>query len=223
MADNTQLNLATTVGDVISSDDLGSVKVQRVKVQYGVDGSATDVSASNPLPTTGVTHTPLFRYLDTVGDGTGTKDAIGNYSGAEEEFFIAPPAGTVYQINRLIVEVRDGNGMRAEHYGTLGAALTNGIEVQTRTGVSTTVIDLSDGLPITTNAEWGGLCFDAEVKAWGAGDDFLLVRWTFASSGGNIRLDGDSGERLAVILNDDLTGLGSHTFMAQGYIVSETA
>lgn len=49
MADNTTLNTGTG-GDVISTDDLGSVKVQRVKVQYGVDGSATDVSDSNPLP-----------------------------------------------------------------------------------------------------------------------------------------------------------------------------
>lgn len=49
MADNTTLNTGSG-GDVISTDDLGSVKVQRVKVQYGVDGSATDVSDSNPLP-----------------------------------------------------------------------------------------------------------------------------------------------------------------------------
>lgn len=50
MADNTELN-AGTGGDTISTDELaGGVKVQRVKIQYGVDGSATDVSDSNPLP-----------------------------------------------------------------------------------------------------------------------------------------------------------------------------
>ena len=52
MADNTQLNLATTVGDVIATDDIGGVKHQRVKVQYGDDGAATDVSPTNPLPVT---------------------------------------------------------------------------------------------------------------------------------------------------------------------------
>jgi hypothetical protein len=52
MADNTVLNLGTG-GDTISTDDVGgSVKVQRVKVQYGADGSATDASATTPLPTT---------------------------------------------------------------------------------------------------------------------------------------------------------------------------
>ncbi len=49
MADNTQLSPGAG-GDLISTDDLGTEKVQRVKVQYGVDGSATDVSASNPMP-----------------------------------------------------------------------------------------------------------------------------------------------------------------------------
>lgn len=49
MADNTVLN-AGTGGDTISTDDIAGVKVQRVKVQYGVDGAATDVSDTNPMP-----------------------------------------------------------------------------------------------------------------------------------------------------------------------------
>lgn len=49
MADNTELN-AGSGGDVIATDDIGGVKYQRVKIQYGVDGSATDVSSANPLP-----------------------------------------------------------------------------------------------------------------------------------------------------------------------------
>ena len=49
MVDNTTLN-AGTGGDVIASDDIGGVKHQRVKIEYGVDGAATDVSDTNPLP-----------------------------------------------------------------------------------------------------------------------------------------------------------------------------
>jgi len=47
MADNTTL---PGTGDVISTDDISGVKVQRVKVQYGSDGSATDVALGTPLP-----------------------------------------------------------------------------------------------------------------------------------------------------------------------------
>ena len=42
MADNTTLNPGT-LGDVIASDDIAGVKHQRVKVEFGGDGSASDV------------------------------------------------------------------------------------------------------------------------------------------------------------------------------------
>ena len=60
----------------------------------------------------------ISRFLDTNGNGTGTKNANGNYSGAAEIFYIQPPAGSRYQINRLIVEVEDAAGMIATEYGS---------------------------------------------------------------------------------------------------------
>lgn len=49
MADNITLP-AMTGGANVASDEIAGIHHQRVKVQYGLDGSATDVSASNPLP-----------------------------------------------------------------------------------------------------------------------------------------------------------------------------
>ena len=49
MADNTTLNTGAG-GDVISTDDISGVKTQRVKVQYGADGSASDVHPYLGLP-----------------------------------------------------------------------------------------------------------------------------------------------------------------------------
>jgi hypothetical protein len=51
MSDNTRIDNGTT-GDNIATDDVGGVKHQRMKVEFGDDGSATDVSATNPLPGT---------------------------------------------------------------------------------------------------------------------------------------------------------------------------
>lgn len=48
MADN--VNITQGAGTVISTDDLGGIQVQRVKVQFGVDGSASDVNSATPLP-----------------------------------------------------------------------------------------------------------------------------------------------------------------------------
>lgn len=49
MADNVTLNIGSG-GDVIAADEISSVKYQRVKVTWGTDGTATDASASNPIP-----------------------------------------------------------------------------------------------------------------------------------------------------------------------------
>ncbi len=158
-----------------------------------------------------------YRFLDINGDGTGTDNAIGNYSGAEEIFYIQPPAGTVYRIARMIVNIEDGPTMRAEHYGALGTALAVGVvlRVSDDSGV---IMDITDDIPVTTNAQWAAMCFDIDLKEWGAGDELLAVRWTFTKAGQFIRLDGDNNERLEIVLNDDLTGLVAHRFFIQGYV-----
>jgi len=52
VSDNSTVN-GTTIGggDTFAADDIGGVKHQRVKMEYGADGSATDVSDTSPLPT----------------------------------------------------------------------------------------------------------------------------------------------------------------------------
>ena len=49
MADNVTLNSGTG-GATLAADDISGVHHQRVKIQVGADGSATDVSDANPLP-----------------------------------------------------------------------------------------------------------------------------------------------------------------------------
>jgi hypothetical protein len=80
MADNTVLNTGTG-GDTISTDDIAGVKVQRVKVQHGADGSATDVSTASPLP--------VDQTNTTVADG-GTLPAKGVQVGGTD--------GSVFQV-----------------------------------------------------------------------------------------------------------------------------
>jgi hypothetical protein len=80
MADNTTLS-AGTGGDVIATDDIAGVKVQRVKVQHGADGSATDVSTASPLP--------VDQTNTTVADG-GALPAKGMQVGGTD--------GSVFQV-----------------------------------------------------------------------------------------------------------------------------
>lgn len=49
MADN--FDFTPGVGGTGAADDVGGVLYPRVKINYGADGAATDVSDANPLPT----------------------------------------------------------------------------------------------------------------------------------------------------------------------------
>lgn len=62
MADNTQLPVPSTSGDVIAADDIGGVKFQRIKMTLGADGvNDGDVSSANPIPVGGsITTMPDF-------------------------------------------------------------------------------------------------------------------------------------------------------------------
>lgn len=51
MANNTILNPGA-LGDTIATEDIGGIKHELVKVEFGVDGVATKVSATNPMPVT---------------------------------------------------------------------------------------------------------------------------------------------------------------------------
>lgn len=48
MSDN--VSITAGAGTVVATDDVGGVQVQRVKVTFGVDGTATDANAATPLP-----------------------------------------------------------------------------------------------------------------------------------------------------------------------------
>lgn len=50
MADNTTIKDASATNVTVASDDVSGVQYQRVKVAFGADGSATDASATTPLP-----------------------------------------------------------------------------------------------------------------------------------------------------------------------------
>jgi len=158
----------------------------------------------------------IVRHLDTNGDGTGLIDATGDYSAAEEIFYIQPPAGSVYRIARMLVHVEDSGTIDSGKYGN-GIVLTNGITVRSKddTGV---IVDYCGGHPIIVNQHWAMMCYDVTRSNYGAGNEHLNARWTFSKSGQFMRLVGDNNERLEIVFNDDFTGLVAHHFTIQGYI-----
>jgi hypothetical protein len=140
MADNTQLS-AGTGGDLLSTDDVGGgVKVQRVKAQFGVDGTSTDVSATDPLP---VTTTQQLDY-DT-GAGTQTTPLVGLALPASG----GPVAGGT---STNPVQVGDAGGSLTVD-GTVAATQSGTWNVGTVTTVTTVsaVTAISNALPAGAN------------------------------------------------------------------------
>jgi len=215
MADNVIL---PATGSIIGTDDVGGAQYQVVKVAFGANGSVTQTSDAAPLPV--IVKAPgsslhVSRYLDTAGDGTGTKNATGDYSSTADEFYIAPASDEVMLIYELLIDIEDTSGMSESEYGNIGSALSNGIQIKKMRSV-TVIDDFTDGVPVLTNANWGRVAFDKRYDTQGSGNESLVVRLRFIDTGEPIRLDGALGDRLAVQLNDDFTGLVSHYFKARG-------
>lgn len=160
----------------------------------------------------------IAQYLDTNGDGTGNIDAIGDYSLTPTEFYIQPPAGSVYELRRVIVTIEDTGSIDSGGYGNNSSPLTNGISVECRIE-GQPVRTLTAQLPVTRTADWNSLCFDGDVINFGSGNQFYVARWTFTNDGDPIRLT--ENDVLAFKFNDNLTsqGLVGHRFLIKGKII----
>ena len=208
-------------GDTVATETISGEEFQHVKLAYGPLTVATLVSSNDPLPVTedtsnGTQNLILARYLDTTGDGTGTKNGNLDGSSVQKILRLAPASGDIYRIARIVISVGDSNGCAAADFGNITGGITNGIQIRVHNGVST-VVDLTDGVPIKTNSQWAALMYDSDMKTWGTSDELLACRWTFTKFGQYMRLDGTAGEELQILIDDDLTALDSFYINAQGY------
>lgn len=162
-------------------------------------------------------NTYLSQHLTDTGITSGNSSANVDGSVTPVLLKISPPQAGKYLITRMLVLIRATGKFAAAQYGTL-AELTNGVVVGIFDDTTGTMVQsFTPGDSITTNAIWGGVCYDVDVKVWGTGDEFLLARWTFAKSGIDLLLNQHNNHALGVLIQDDLTVLNSHRFLVQGY------
>lgn len=111
MADNVTIP-PTGTGDttpVIAADDIAGVKHQRMKAEFGEDGTATDVSRTNPMPVTGLVD-PVIASVDVTRPANTTtytaNDAIADTTPTAGGFTLASMAnasGGYGMLNELII------------------------------------------------------------------------------------------------------------------------
>ena len=163
----------------------------------------------------------LSRLADTVGDGTGTKSATGDYDGDPTIFKIRAKPTEQIIIYRMLVHMEAASFANSDQYGS-GPALANGIALYVADNDGVIQYYLTDpSHPVTANGEWAHQCYDYAHfdTQFGAGSEYAAVRWTFAKSGKPVELL--PGWSICVLCEDDLTlgtrGLVEHQFMMQGY------
>lgn len=162
---------------------------------------------------------PLLRYLDTNGDGTGSKNASVNGSSTEVRFFIKPEVGQTFLIYKMFVTISDAGILTTGSYGNT-LTPSNGLIVRkTGSGGDPVIYDVLDGLPIKANTDWARIAFDESVVNLAGTKYFYRYRWTAPNVNYPLCLHGDSGEELEVIIRDNLTGLEEHYFQVQGYVI----
>lgn len=117
MAEN--VNITPGTGDVVAADDIAGVKHQRVKISQGVDGSATDVSSTDPLNVT-LANTGANSVAVKV-DGSSTTQPI--------------------SVSTLPLPTGAATAAKQPALGTAGTPSTDVITVQGRTGMTALVVD----------------------------------------------------------------------------------
>lgn len=157
----------------------------------------------------------------------GSTDMAVDGSTNVQEFLISPTTGFDTYVKVLSFQIGDAGSLRLDHFGGLGAALANGVEILYQTqdmgedvvhdGIKTNLEFIRLGLdtyPIgdTTNA------FKAETQGGGAEDSYLptldLSRLFGLQYG--MRLRKGSTDKLVVRVRDNLTGLLNFDCIAYG-------
>lgn len=164
---------------------------------------------------------PENLVFEFFADAAAAKNLAKDYSGGSAELLtLGPNSDEVWEIERLMVALIATTALVPAGWGK-GAALTNGLTFKIKKTGGDLVKDLTDGVPVTMNGEWGGLCYD--VAGFGGTnpnvDTYLHARWTFGKAGSPIILQGHLGHYLEVGVSDDLSDSGdvtTFTLMIQG-------
>ncbi len=152
MADNVTLN-AGSGGAALATDEISGAQHQRVKIQYGTDGSATDVSDSNPLPIddAGGSLTVDNSTLAVTGGGTESTAMRVTIASDSTGLLSIDDNGGSITVDGTVAATNAGTFAVQED----GAALT-ALQVLD----NTVIVDDAAFTPATTSVNMAGFTFD---------------------------------------------------------------
>jgi hypothetical protein len=129
-------------------------------------------------------------------------------------FTVAPPPGTVWHVTRMMIAMTHATRGDMGLYGDL-PALTYGVvgKVQ-KSGQALSFTNWK------SNAGMALSMYDVrfDERSGGGGDFGTTGRFTFTEAGTLIELDGDQGDKMEILIQDDLSSLDTYEVTVHGHI-----
>lgn len=177
----------------------------------------------------------IYKYLSLDGTGNGPITNINMALAvasdvAPIQYYVQPPVGEQWYMHRMIVNYKDNSGFSADEWASTNSILTNGISLGVNSGDNgeDVILDMvgTPDLNIQTNAAWGAMFYDVDLKTWASGNEFIVGRWSFfkddeiAGGFNGLVLDGTKKQRLAMTLRDDMTNMiGPFVAAVRGHVL----
>jgi len=179
------------------------------------------LTSSNPaLPTTGPATFTLDRRLDyahSIGDAVVQSvidmSSVAGSIANPVIYYAAPYGIDVWHVTRIMFELTHGTAGDLGLFGDL-PALTNGIILRAK--VNNEYYTFTNW---KQNSHMKVDMYDVQFdpRSGGGGSYGTTGRGTFTKAGAVLRLDGALGDRLELLVQDDITLLDSFTMKAQGH------
>lgn len=150
----------------------------------------------------------FYRLADSIGDGTGEKNAVGGIPGTYR-LTCGPYERLLVQA--MIVYLEDSRKMRTQNYGGMTDPLPIGITISQDMADGPPQLVTDPDNPIKSNGDWALFSGNTTPLVL-EGHEGLIVR---VSENALMRLD--PGESIAITMPDDMTGLIKHYFAFQGF------
>lgn len=155
----------------------------------------------------------LNRPMTTNGLPGGDMNINGDGSSTPIDYYVEALENEKLLVARAMIHVVDFGTFDSGSYGN-GITLTNGIQIFYRRGGID--LDVTNGLPVKTNVDWGRWCYDINISSFGIGNEALNARWSLTKYGTPWGIVLEEGDRLGVRLNDDLSGLVEQSIILEG-------
>jgi len=147
------------------------------------------------------------RFLTVDNTAAGPRDMlVAGTLGVPFRFRIGPPPGQRWGVTTVVAAISDNATFNQEDFGGIAGGLVNGLALMLRSnGVD---VELYGGFRVKKNYDWFAVPARATLTTWAGTAQTLEASFNiFQDSGQYAILDGDLGEELVVIVQDNLTSL----------------